>query len=100
MARRYAPKKRRRLTPKQRDNRMRRAVELRTAGLSLRQIADRLAASHQTVANDLGRWDRERPNVAPLTVKDERQKLPRTGRNLTTDFDAPNAEVLPLRRSS
>lgn len=98
MARTYVPKKRRRLTPKQRDNRMRRAVELRTAGLSLRQIAERLAASHQTVANDLARWDRERSNVAPLTVKQDRQKLPPTGRNLTAEFDG--AEILPLRRSS
>jgi len=41
------------------DKRMRRAAELRQAGLSLRQIADHLAVSHPTILRDLSRWEAE-----------------------------------------
>jgi len=40
-----------------RDKRMLEAVRLRTAGKSLRQSAADLGVSHQTIANDLARWD-------------------------------------------
>jgi transposase len=45
------------------DKRMAAAVRLRAQGLSLRQIGEQLACSYQTVARDLNRWQRERPNV-------------------------------------
>ncbi len=53
-----------------RDKRMAAAVRLRAGGQSLRQIARELAVSHQTVKNDLARWDAARPaNVVPLSRK-------------------------------
>lgn len=59
-----------------RDKRTARAAELRAEGLSLRQIADRLSCSHQTISNDLARWDAEHPptaaNVIPLLRKASR----------------------------
>jgi transposase len=39
------------------DKRMRRAVELRKQGLSLRKIADHLVVTHTTVKRDLERWE-------------------------------------------
>jgi hypothetical protein len=63
---------------------MTRAVELHAEGLSLRKIAARLNVTHQTVANDLARWDRERANVTPMTVKNDRLKVPP---NLTPECD-------------
>jgi transposase len=48
------------------DRRMARAAELRAGGLSLRQIAERLACSEITVRRDLARWEREHKNVTPL----------------------------------
>jgi transposase len=59
-----------------RDKRADRAAELRAEGLSLRQIAERLSCSHQTISNDLARWDAEHPpiaaNVIPLLRKASR----------------------------
>ena len=56
-----------------RDKRMARAAKLRAEGKSLRQIAAELRVSHQTVSNDLARWDAEHPvipaNVVPLARK-------------------------------
>ena len=49
------------------DKRMTAAVRLRDESKSLREIAKELAVSHQTVANDLARWDREHANVIPLS---------------------------------
>lgn len=50
-----------------RDKRMAAAVQLRTEGKSLRQIAGELGVSYQTVSNDLARWDAQHPvNVIPL----------------------------------
>lgn len=98
MVRKYVPQKSTARLDK--DRRMRRVVELRAEGLSLRQIADRLVMSHQTVANDLARWDRESASVTALPVKSRRQELPPRGRKLTPGFDTPTADVVPLRRSS
>jgi len=50
----------------QRDKRMAAAVQLRAQGLTLRQIAAELFVHHQTIANDLARWDRTAANVARL----------------------------------
>lgn len=56
-----------------RDKRMARVVELRAEGKSLRQMAVQLGVSHQTVSNDLARWDAQHPvmpaNVVPLARK-------------------------------
>jgi len=52
-----------------RDRRMADAARLRAEGLTLRQIAARLAVHHQTVANDLARWDRPSRNVVRLPSK-------------------------------
>jgi IS30 family transposase len=41
------------------DRRMRRAVQLRQQGLSLRKIADQMAVHHSTIAADLARWEAE-----------------------------------------
>ena len=53
-----------------RDKRMAKAAQLRAEGKSLREIAGDLAVSHQTVSNDLARWDAQQPqlpvNVVPL----------------------------------
>lgn len=99
MVRHYKPKNRRRLTAKQRDNRMRRAVELREAGLSVRGIAERLAASVGTVHADLKRWERERPNVTPLRSETPFRSAP-TGAKLNALPERPAAKIVPLRRSS
>ena len=39
------------------DKRMRRAVQLRQQGLSLRKIADQLAVDKRTIQRDLERWE-------------------------------------------
>lgn len=39
------------------DKRMRRAVQLRQQGLSLRQIAIQLAVTEPTIRRDLARWE-------------------------------------------
>ncbi|MFD0850831.1 helix-turn-helix domain-containing protein [Actinomadura adrarensis] len=98
MVRKYVPKKSARWPDK--DKRMARAVELHAAGLSLRQIAERLVVSHQTVARDLARWDTERPNVTPLAVTSDCHKVPPMGRDVTPECDTPGAAVIQLRRSS
>lgn len=74
-----------------------RAAELRAAGLSLRQIAAELRVSHQTVANDLARHDRD-ANVLPLSTSAVNYGA-RSGRKLTGEVDS-EATVTPLRRSS
>jgi transposase len=66
-----------------RDQRMVSAVQLRTAGKSLRQIAAELGVSYQTVSNDLARWDAEHPNVISLVrncQKVAREVAPRGAR--------------------
>lgn len=98
MVRRYVPKNRRRLTPRQRDNRMRRAVELRAAGLSLRQIADKLAVDEKTVRNDLRQSEAGRGNVTPL--RNSAAEFRPHGGNFPHPNSAPDAEIVPFRRSS
>jgi len=82
------------------DRRMAAAVRLRAQGLSLRQIAAELGVkSPQTVANDLARWERERPNVAPLVSKTPVQSSPRRGEKGTEELDAPT-NIIELRRKA
>ena len=78
------------------DKRMTLAVQMRAQGMSLREIAKELAVSYQTVANDLGRWRRERPNVVQLS-KTPVKSYPATGQDLTPEFDN-NPAVIELRR--
>ena len=74
---------------------MARAAELRAEGLSLRQIGERLVCSYQTVANDLARWEQQRPNVVSLS-KTAVKNSPPGGGNLTAEFDSDRT-VIPLR---
>lgn len=78
------------------DKRMTLAVQMRAQGMSLREVAKELAVSYQTVANDLQRWERERPNVALLS-KTAVKSYPATGQDLTAEFDS-EAAVVNLRR--
>lgn len=78
------------------NKRMTAAVRLRAQGMSLRQIAQELAVSYQTIANDLARWERERPNVIPLSNSPVKS-YPPTGRDLTPEFDS-GTPVIQLRR--
>lgn len=80
------------------DKRMLAAVRLRADGKSLREIAKELAVSYQTVANDLARWERERPNVILLS-NPAVKSYPPPGQDLTPEFDREPA-VLPLRRQA
>jgi IS30 family transposase len=68
------------------------AVRLRDEGLSLRQIAERLACSHDTVWRDLARWDAARSNVSDLPVR----KSPRRGQFLTAESDSEPANVVAI----
>jgi hypothetical protein len=77
------------------DKRMARAAELRAEGLSLRQIAERLACSYQTVANDIARWERDHENVVQLSNPAVKNS-PRGGVNLTPDFDSADPNVISL----
>lgn len=78
------------------------AVRLTAEGLSLREVAARMSVSHQTVANDLARWERERAD-APLALirlsKPAVKNLPHGGEILAAQFDSSPA-VIPLRRIS
>ena len=80
------------------DRRMARAAELRTAGLSLRQIAERLSCTHPTVLADLRRWDRERPNVTPLAVNPTGKSLPPGGGFLPPESTAEPTNIIELKR--
>jgi hypothetical protein len=84
------------------DRRMAVAVRLRAEGLSLRQVSARLYVSHQTVANDLARWEHVR-SAMPLKIvrlsKPAVKNVPPGGRNLTPGLDT-GADVIPLRRTS
>ena len=59
----------RRKHPRNPGRRMEAAARLRAEGLSLRQIAERLAVSHDTVWRDLARWAGSRSNVSDLPVR-------------------------------
>lgn len=86
------------------DKNRRMAVAVRhvAEGLSLREAAARLGVSHQTIANDLARWERERAS-APLALvrlsKPAVKNLPHGGEILTAQFDNAST-VIPLRRIS
>lgn len=79
------------------DKRMNLAVRMRAEGKSLREIAVELAVSHQTVSNDLARWDERQAkavpsNVIALSTKTSNSTVkndPQAGRDLTPGFDAP-----------
>jgi hypothetical protein len=71
------------------------AVGLRAEGLSLRQIGDRLACSHQTVVRDLARWDQEHQNVVPLSHLPVTNS-PRGGEDVTPECDT-QSNVIELR---
>ncbi len=96
MVRKYTPKRR---PWADKDKRMVRAAELRSAGLSQRQIAARLVVSVGTVNADLKRYDREHTNVAPLRSVPAFKSAP-TGAELNTRTERPAATVTPLRRTS
>ncbi len=67
--------------PDDRDLRMAQAVRLYYgAGLTLRQVAVRQSVSYQTVANDLARWNRERPGMPAELVRLAGDFTPRRGR--------------------
>jgi transposase len=82
------------------DRRMAVAVRLIREGLSLREAAARLSVSHQTVANDLRRWEHAAAQM-PLEIvrlsKPAVKNVPRGGEILTPAFDS-GASVIPLRR--
>ena len=77
--------------------RMLRAVELRDAGKSLRQIAGELEVHHDTVWRDLKKWDAEHANVTRLSDRTV-GKMPPGGENPTVRSDSA-ASVIPLRRA-
>ena len=89
MARKYKRKR-----PRNPDRRMAAAVRLRAQGLSLRQIAERLSCSHDTVWRDLARWDiaHEASNVSDLPVR----KSPPGGQFLTGESDSQPTNVVSL----
>lgn len=77
------------------DRRMARAVELRDEGLSLRQIAERLACDEKTVRNDLARWQRERPNVTPLRNLPA-ESLPQRGEKSAPEFRSEPSNIVSM----
>jgi hypothetical protein len=89
-----------RKTWRDRDRRMANAVRFRAEGMSLREIAARQSVNHQTVANDLARWERVRVQM-PLEIirlsKPAVEKLPPRGEISTPEIDS-GATVTPLRR--
>jgi len=83
--------------------RMALAVRHTAEGLSLRKTAERLSVSHQTVANDLARWKREKPHLPPEIIRLSKpavKNMPGEGEILTPRFDSPEPNVIPLRRTS
>ncbi len=76
--------------------RMAAAARLRAEGLSLRQIAVRLAVSHETVRRDLARRGEAQARLSHLPVTN----LPRRGELVTPGCDSADSNVIPLRRSS
>ena len=77
------------------DKRMARVAELRAEGLSLRQIAERLACSYMTAKRDLDRWDREHANVVPLSHPPV-TKSPHGGQFVTPECDSADPNVISL----
>ena len=52
-----------------RTRRMAVVARLHAEGLSLRQIGKRLSVSYQTVARDLGAWDRKKAEMPPAILR-------------------------------
>lgn len=89
-----------RKTPKRgsRDKRMATVARLHAGGVSNREIGRLLSIDHKTVASDLARWERERPNVVPLgnsggELRPQRGQIPHSD-------SPPDSKIIPLRRSS
>lgn len=81
------------------DKRMAAAVRLRAEGLSLRQIAERLACGRMTVSRDLDQWDREHANVVSLSQTTV-PKSPPGGQFGTAKWDSEPSNVVELRRKA
>jgi DNA invertase Pin-like site-specific DNA recombinase len=77
------------------DRRMDRAAELRAQGLSLRQIAERLSCSHQTVVRDLARWEAQRPNVVQLSHSPVTFSPP-GGQKVTPECDSEPTNIVSI----
>jgi DNA invertase Pin-like site-specific DNA recombinase len=77
------------------DKRMAAAVGLRDEGLSLRQTAERLACSYQTVARDLQRWEQANANVVPLSHSAV-TKSPHGGQFVTPECDSGGTNIVSM----
>jgi len=82
-----------------RDKRMATVARLHADGISNREIARLLAVSHTTVANDLSRWDRERPNVTPLVANPAGKSYPVRGVSCQPDLPSDSNVVPSVRRA-
>lgn len=93
-------RKRERKPDPERDRRMAAAVRLTAEGQSLREIAETLDVSYQTVANYLAQWETALPRL-PIDIvalsKPSVKTNPIEAEVLTADFDS-RAAVIPLRR--
>jgi IS30 family transposase len=76
------------------DRRMAAVARLRSQGLSLRQIGERMACSYMTVKRDLDRWEREHANVSHLPVTN----TPPGGKDVTPECDS-DMTVIQFRRA-
>jgi hypothetical protein len=90
-----------RKTPRRgnRDKRMATVVRLHAHGISNREIGRRLSIDHKTVASDLARWERERPNVVLLPGNSAGELRPVRGQIPQPDSPS-DSKIIPLRRSS
>lgn len=85
------------------DKRMVAAARLRGKGLSLRETAERLAVSHETVRRDLAKWDREHANVTALPrqpVTSDCLISPPGGQLVTPECDSEPGNIVEMRRRS
>jgi hypothetical protein len=92
--RKYKPVK----TKSSREARMGRAVRLRGAGMSLRQIAAEQEVSYETVRRDLAEWDRRNAEAAKVSQLPVTKVPPAGGDLVTPECDSEAAPVIPLRR--
>lgn len=93
MVRQY---KRKGKTPwRNKDKRMAAAVRKRGEGKSLREIAEELAVSYETIRRDLAR-----SNVVPLiprAVTSARHVLPPAGRDVTDECDSEQPKLRSVK---
>ena len=68
------------------NKRMAAAVRMRNEGLSLREIAKKLAVTHPTVLADLRKWDELHPNVVSLPVNRPGKSGPAGGEIYRSDL--------------